>query len=253
VGQGDAAVVELPSAGPTWVVDGGGLGGVDPGERVVVPRLWADKVAHVDAIVMSHPESDHIGGLVAVAQRFAPREFWSSGGRSQSATFARLESVLAEQSIRRRTLARGAVVHAPDPSGEAIVLHPDPPRDELTRNDGSLVLAVRYGASRVLFSGDIEARAEREMGRRGLPLAATIIKVPHHGSRTSSTAAFLDAVRPGVAIAMLGFQNRFGFPSSEVLSRYALRGAEWLGTDVAGEVTVESDGQLETVQTCRER
>ncbi|HYC21864.1 MAG TPA: ComEC/Rec2 family competence protein, partial [Candidatus Bathyarchaeia archaeon] len=95
VGQGDAAIVELPAGGPALVVDGGGLGGsFDPGEQIVARRLWADKVWRLDALALSHPQFDHYGGLTAITERFAPRAFWSTGGRSASAAFAALDSAL---------------------------------------------------------------------------------------------------------------------------------------------------------------
>jgi beta-lactamase superfamily II metal-dependent hydrolase len=103
----------------------------------------------------------------------------------------------------------------------------------------------------VLLTGDIEARAEDALWRRSADLDATVVKVPHHGSRTSSTRRFVAASRPGIAVAMLGANNRFAFPAPEVRARYAGMGAAWRQTDRDGEVVVTSDGQLETVASCR--
>jgi len=131
------------------------------------------------------------------------------------------------------------------------VLHPGATSPDLTTNDASLVLAIRYGASRVVFTGDLEAPAEREMLAAAQRPSATVLKVAHHGSRSSSSEVFLAAARPGLAVAMLGAGNRFGFPSAAVVSRFVARGAAWLDTATNGEVTIDSDGQLERVSTCR--
>jgi competence protein ComEC len=153
--------------------------------------------------------------------------------------------------IARRALAAGDAPIAPGGVWRVAVLHPPAAARGLGENDASLVLLVRYGATRVLFTGDVEAAGEALLGRTAPMLAATVMKVPHHGSRTSSTRALLARVRPGLAVALLGARNRFGFPAHEVRERYGALGAAWRQTDRAGEVVVASDGQLEHVTTCR--
>jgi competence protein ComEC len=252
VGQGDATLVELPRAGGVFVVDGGGLGGAfDTGERVVLPALWARKVATLEAVALSHPQRDHYGGLTAVVRRFHPRELWSNGESSPSGGFRALLQASAEEGARPRILARNDRPISPGVSGSIEARHPPAGRAGWRDNDASLVFSVRYGATQVLLTGDVQARAEREIVAGTKSLGSTIVKVPHHGSRTSSTSLFLDATQPGLAVAMLGARNRFGFPALEVVSRYASRGALFLRTDSSGEVEVESDGQLERVTTCR--
>jgi competence protein ComEC len=253
VGQGDGAILALPRRG-ALVFDGGGLGGsLDTGAEVVLPALEAHGIARVDAVVMSHPERDHIGGLATVVEQMPAAEFWSSGARSASETFARLDRALDERLVSRRVVAAGSRVDLARGTGgvEIEALHPPSGSSRLAPNDRSLVLAIRFGATRILLTGDIEAAAEEQILRSGRDAAATILKVPHHGSRTSSTAPWVAGVRPGLAVAMLGRGNRFGFPAPEVPPRYARRGAAWAGTDELGEVDVESDGQLERVATCR--
>src|SRR5262249_20878620 len=135
--------------------------------------------------------------------------------------------------------------------GQIQVLHP--PRAAASRrgNDASLVLRLGYGATRLLLTGDAEAAAEGAMLRRGDDPGAVLVKVGHHGSRTSSTRPFLLAARPSLAVAMLGERNRFGFPAPEVRARYEALGTAWLETDRDGAVEVASDGQLVQVTTCR--
>lgn len=249
VGQGDAAIV-VASAGHAWVVDGGGLGGTfDPGEGIVVPALAALSIDGLQAIVSSHGDRDHFGGLRAVAQSVSANSFWWNGRASASRGFAALLASLERRGVERRVARDGAQL-ARDPI-EWRALHPPSEAGSLSENDASLVVAARFGATRVLFAGDVEARAERSLWRSGADVSATIVKVPHHGSRTSSTPRWVRSVRPAVAVASLGAFNRFGFPAPSVVARHREAGARWLTTGAQGEITVVSDGQLEQVRTCR--
>jgi competence protein ComEC len=247
VGLGDAAVVELPGA-EVMVIDGGGLGGeaFDVGERIVAPFLWSRKIAHVDYIVLSHPDRDHYGGLAFVAAQFSPREFWSNGASSDSEGFARLERRLRDGGVSRQVLLRGAVRRIG--SVEVHVHSPSSQRDGLRDNDQSLVLSLGFGGTHVLFTGDIEAPGEEDLvASSDGQLASAVLKVPHHGSQTSSSARFLDAVAPQFAIVSAGFENRFGFPHPEVLRRYDARDCTLARTDLDGAVTVRihPDGQID--------
>ncbi|MDG2303936.1 MAG: DNA internalization-related competence protein ComEC/Rec2 [Candidatus Binatia bacterium] len=251
VGQGDALLLEAPG-GDLWVVDAGGLGGdFDTGASVVVPAVAARRGGSLRAVVLSHADRDHYGGLAAVIEALRPGEFLWNDRPSESRSFqALLEAArrggaaqVAASAGKRFWDSRGEV--------ELTVVHPPEASASFGRNDASLVLSARYGATRILFAGDIEARAERSLVRGGADLAATVLKVPHHASRTSSTAAFVRAVRPGLAIASLGTFNRFGFPAPEVSARYHRAGTRWRATGRWGEVVLVSDGQVERVETCR--
>jgi len=250
VGQGDAAVVEA-SSGAAWVIDAGGLGGrFDTGAGVVLPALTVAGVRRVAAVVLSHADRDHYGGMRAVVLGSSPDEFWWNGRGSESSGFRALLAALEERGVTPRApaaprrWAAGAGV-------EWVVLHPRGPAATLSSNDASLVVRMRYGATRVLFPGDVERRGERALLGSGRDLAATVLKVPHHGSRSSSTPAFVNAVRPALAVASAGAFNRFGFPAPEVAGRYRRGGAHFRSTGRWGEVMLTSDGQLERVVTCR--
>jgi competence protein ComEC len=252
VGQGDAILSRLPGRAGAVLVDGGGLGGaVDPGERVVLPALRRAGVHTLDAMAMTHPDFDHYGGLAAVVRAMPVTEFWSSGRSSRNATFAALAQALAERGVRRRATSAGLV--ALSAGGATVrIVHPSSTLHEASDNDASLVLLLTYGTSRVLLTGDLQATGEGALLRASPELAATTVKVPHHGSRTSSTRALVARTQPGLAIAQLGAGNRFHFPAAEVRERWRRGGARWLETARAGEVLLRSDGQLEVVATCRQ-
>jgi competence protein ComEC len=247
VGQGDAAVVEFPGAA-VMVIDGGGTGSgsFDVGERVIAPFLWSRKIAHVDYLVLSHPDSDHYGGLAFVAAQFSPREFWSNGATAETDRFARLEKALLAHRVPRRVLQRGAVRHV---GGVDVLVHSPPSKGLRVRsNDASLVLSLVFGGTRALFPGDIEALGEEAVvASADGQLASAVLKVPHHGSHTSSSARFLDAVGPRYAIVSAGYENRFGFPHPDVLRRYRARNCALARTDRDGAVAVRitADGRID--------
>jgi competence protein ComEC len=251
VGQGDAAIVELPRGG-VLAIDGGGFpGDFDPGERLIAPFLRSRKIRHVEVLALSHPQLDHYGGLAYLAEHFGPREFWSNGSWSEAAGFERLRAVLARHGTRSVVLASGARRRL----GNDVlleVLHPDR-RDDLGVNDASLVLRLTYGETSVLFTGDIEQRAEREMLARGATMRSDVLKVPHHGSATSSTSRWLATVAPTIAVISSGTDNRFGFPAPAVVRRLRTVGASVWNTAESGAVRIVSDGRRVRVETARER
>jgi competence protein ComEC len=252
VGQGDAALVEIGPATFRFLVDGGGLPrGRDPGERVLLPALRRRGIDRLDAGVVSHPEWDHFGGLDAVARAGRAGEFWWAGQRGESAAWRRFAASLEEGSIPLRVARADSAPPLARARGAIEVLHPGPGFAAASANDASLVLRVRYGAASLLFTGDIEARAEAWLLSSGARLAGSILKVPHHGSATSSGAPFVRAVRPVLAVASLGRGNAFRFPADAVRERYRGVGAEWTTTARSGEIAVESDGQLTRARRCR--
>ena len=247
VGQGDAALVDLPD-GEIIVIDGGGLVGspIDVGMRVLAPELRARRRNRVAAVVLTHPHPDHFGGLVTGLDGIEVGELWDSGQGELERTGGGYETLL------ERARSQGVPVLRPDRlcgsrwlGGARIdVLAPCPEANvDRGPNDNSLVLRIGYGARSLLFVGDAELAEEQELLTRTRDmLGADVLKVGHHGSRTSSSARFVDTVRPRHAIISVGSRNRFGHPDPLTLSTLVSAGARVWRTDLDGAITVQTDG-----------
>jgi competence protein ComEC len=232
VGQGDCALLRLPD-GSAVLIDGGGApeGGADPGERDVVPLLRDLGVTRLAAVFASHPHPDHVLGLRAVAEAVAVDLLFTNG----RTPFGDSADALADLPT--------PIVLEPGDGWQRAGVRFDAVggrRAALGENDASLVLRVVHGATVFLFPGDVEEAGEAAaVGAGGL--AATVVKIAHHGSRRSSTGPFVRAVRPRFAVVNYGRANRHGFPHAEALARWRAAGAEVLET-VGGAVRFLSDG-----------
>jgi competence protein ComEC len=251
VGQGDAAVIEAP--GFVAVIDGGGSydESFDTGARVVEPFLRTRGIGHVDLVVLSHPHPDHLNGLLRVLSRFSVGALWTSGDDGHNPRHAELLALARRRGVdlpEPRAIERCGLTL--NPLGPWVGQHIGAPPGTSV-NDASLVVRLGYAGRAVLFPGDLEADGEGELvgnAAAGMSIGADVLKVPHHGSRTSSGTELLDAVRPGLAVISLGRQNRFHFPRPEVLQRYRERNVRVLRTDEAGAITVtiEPGGGIST-------
>jgi competence protein ComEC len=242
VGQGDSALVDLPD-GQAILIDGGGLVGtpLDVGARVVVPVLAARRRSELLAVMLSHPHPDHALGLSAVFAQVHARSFWNTGERAPP-PFTGGVPVHGPRALCGTHRLGGATVD---------VLAPCPSIDpDRSTNDNSFVVRIAYGERAFLFVGDAEREQEGELV--GPRVRADVLKVGHHGSATSSSERFLDAVRPSVAVISCGARNRFGHPNPDTLARLRASGARVLRTDRAGSVTVTTDGRTLKVATALE-
>jgi competence protein ComEC len=266
VGQGDAIVVEAPD-GRVLLVDGGPAGPMrlDIGERVVAPYLWNRGHLRLGASVVTHDDADHAGGMRAVRRLFSVDETWDAetlargprwiGGAMITLVRLREPRQAGGRDPSETTLATnpranvsGALPPAtPRSYGSRRGPGPPPYRSLESRNNEAIVLRIELGLASFLLASDIEAAREQALVASGAPLAATVLKVPHHGSRTSSTAEFLRAVRPTAAVISVGARNPYTHPDAGVLERLAAAGARLYRTDRDGAVIFETDGRELTV------
>jgi len=254
VGQGDAAVVQFPD-GRTLSIDAGGIAGTtfDIGGRVVSPTFWAIGIRRLDYMSISHSDPDHIGGAASVFRDFAPREIW------EGVPVPRNEPTNALRTIASKANARWRNVLMDDrfTFGDVSIFVRHPPRPDWerqkVRNDDSEVLEICYGAVSFVFTGDIGREVERNIRGNFEPAPIRILKVPHHGSGTSSSVEFLQALHPNIASISAGRGHPFGLAVRAVLARYAAIGTTVFRTDQDGAVMVDTDGTTVHVQSYTKR
>lgn len=257
VGQGSAVLLELPG-GRTVLVDGGGFGhpaSLDVGAAVVAPFLWRRKIATVDTLVLTHPNSDHVNGLVYIAENFAVGALWTNGEAGDGQGYRRLIQAASRRGIPAPDF--GTLPRRVEAGGGAVLELLYPPEDFMARrtserfrreaNNNSLVLRACLGETCLLIPGDLHHAAERDLVlRAGGRLASTALLAPHHGSRSSNGAAFTAAVSPREVFISCG--GRPGIPHPEVLARYAAAGARVHRTDRHGAIAFVSDGRTWRVE-----
>ena len=254
VGQGDAAIVQFPN-GRSLSIDSGGLAGTtfDIGGRVVSPTLWALGVRRLDYMSISHGDPDHIGGVPTIFRDFHPLEVWEGVPVPPHEPTRKLRELADSAGAVWRTLRPADLVSF----GEVTlrVHHPSAPdwERQRVRNDDSEVLEITYGGVSFVFTGDIGREVERDIAPAFARAAIRILKVPHHGSATSSSMEFLRALRPDIAVVGAGRGNPYGHPVPAVLSRYRGLGAAIYRTDLDGAVTVETDGNTVRLRTFTNR
>ena len=252
VGQGDATLLQFPD-NSTMLIDGGGYlqdTGRDFGERYLVPALYRLGVNRVDRLVLTHPHPDHLGGLPAVAEQLPVGEFWYGPWQGAvGAEYARLLKALRRHNVPIREL-RGGSSPFHSANCQITVLSPSGQMGQMGQaesgpesgNELSLVLRLDYKRFSALFMADAGHPVEEQMLQQGSALPATLLKVGHHGSRSSTGELFIARVRPQLAVISVGADNRFGLPSDLVVSRLDRSGVRILRTDLDGTLAVESDG-----------
>jgi beta-lactamase superfamily II metal-dependent hydrolase len=258
VGQGDAALVISP-AGKTVLIDGG------PPEAgaALARRLRTLVKGPLDLVILTHPHLDHLGGLPAAVRAVGARRYMDPGFDHPSRAYRNLLELMGDE-------VGQVLTPEPDPRrpealvqvglGEGVSLSilwprvPQVPFLKRTRSDAnsnSIIVRLTYGSTAMLLMGDAEQDTEERLLEDGRELSAALLKVAHHGGAYSSSAPFLQAVRPRYAVISCGKGNDYGHPSAKTLARLRAVGAQVLRTDRQGEVTAVSDGTRLTVSASR--
>ncbi|MCP4500820.1 MAG: DNA internalization-related competence protein ComEC/Rec2 [Deltaproteobacteria bacterium] len=244
VGQGDGAVMELPD-GTVFVVDGGGVWDehLQPGTDVMLPFLRRRGIEKIDVMVLSHPHPDHLLGLLDILEIIEVKELWHSGYHADDRLMYRLLKSAKAHRVKVRA-AKSLYGKHDFGAVQVQVLTPHPEDDtslfeELSVNDNSLTLRFVHRKTSALWPGDLEFWGEHYLLRdHRNAVASTVLKAPHHGSKTSSTAAFVKAVSPEIVVFPTGLHNQWGFPHPSVVERYRSTKATLLDTALHGEITL---------------
>jgi competence protein ComEC len=269
VGQGDSALITFPN-GETMLVDGGGKVNFNKiylnnetedepelfepdtqtvGEAVVSQFLWEKGYSKIDYILATHADADHIQGLADVAKNFHLRAAMFGRTPIQDADFAELYVILKKRGIELVTLSRGDVLSFGNVKIEMLYPKEDDSSEALSDNNHSIVLRLIYGERKFLLTGDVEKEAERELLNTPEFLQADVVKVAHHGSRTSSTQDFINALQAKVAVISVGKESPFGHPHAEVVERWRDSGAKILTTGENGTISISTDGKDLQIKT----
>lgn len=251
VGQGNCALVELPE-GHCILIDGGGFYDnriFNVGSAIVAPLLWRKKIAKIDTIILTHSDSDHLNGLLFIAENFSVDTLWTNHDESDSESYGKLMQIAREKNIRVPALNEILGRHHIN-NVHIDVLYPPADFKQMStinkwRNDNnnSLVTRIAFGSRSFVFPGDIMSDAEKELvAMHGENLSADVLMAPHHGSRTSTTSLFLDHVKPEYFVISAGWKNRFRYPHKAVVQRCEKRQCRILRTDIHGAIEIITDG-----------
>ena len=240
VGQADAALLQYK--GQNMLIDTGDVDG-----RPALVKMLKDRGVHtLDAVLISHPHGDHLGGMAALFSQFPIRQVYDNGQEAYTAMYKNYVKNIADRKIPYKALKRGdtvifaddVVLHVLWPSTDGVL-----PENGRTNNQ-SVVCKIIFGTFSVLFTGDAQREAEEQVLRsaRKKDLKATIIKVGHHGSKTSSSPAFIEAVKPKGAVISCGAGNSYGFPHKDVIKTLKSQKSDVYRTDRDGAVSIVSNG-----------
>ena len=251
VGQGNSALIQTPE-GKTILVDGGGFSDAssfDTGKFIVAPFLWQKGIWSLDYVILTHPESDHLNGLIFILANFAVQTLIKNHDGKNSESYVNLMRLCKKVNIR---------IWTPSTRADQLNLGPiklifyESPNEKFSYgyNNNSLVFKLIYNKFSMLFPGDILNNREKNLSNNtDINLDSNILLSPHHGSTTSSTKVFLDKIKPGIVIISCGRHNRYGFPHDKVLKRYKKFGIQIFRTDTDGAIFISSDGKHFSTKT----
>ncbi len=238
VDQGDAILCQLPGPYNVLIDAGKGSRRKGSGKYNILPYLKYRGINRLHQVVITHPDLDHYGGLLYLLPRVSVERIYHNSKNAKSKSWKELQEMSHNMNIPFKPSFCGDTLYYSKPIS-MIVLSPCSPNQFSDRNEGSLVIQLNLHTSKILFTGDIEQQAERWLSRN-VPVKSDIIKLAHHGSRTSSSLEFLQAVKANTAIISAGRQNRYGMPHQEILSRLEHMGIHYFNTQQTGAIIYNS-------------
>ncbi len=240
VGQGDAIFIETPS-GAEFLVDGG------PGDALLseLSHVMPFFDRTIDGIMVTNPDLDHYSGFLGLLSRYDVGLIVEAGTHSDTTTYSALLNMIEEKSIQKVIAKRGERIVLDPENGVYIeILFPDRDVSNLSTNDGSIIAKLVYGKTSMMLQGDSPQKIEQYLLTLGeKALDADVLKLGHHGSKTSTLLEYVKAVSPMYAVASLGRDNRYGHPHQETIDTLALADVPFLRTDLEGRITFMSDGK----------
>jgi len=243
VGQGDAIHVKTPQNRHILIDAGRWTPGSDSGERIIIPYLKEMGVHSLDAIILSHPHADHIGGMISVIENMDIKAVYQSDFEYDSILYKTVQRRLKQEKIPVFYPAAGDEINV-DPTIRIFVIGPSSGTSHSNPNNNSLAFKLVYNDISFLFTGDAEEEQERELVHRyGTFLKSDVYKVAHHVSNTSTSKPLIEAVQPAISVGSLAFRNKFRHPGRETVARLHDVGAEPLYTSLHGAVVLQTDGK----------
>lgn len=262
VGQGDSALITMPT-GETLLIDGGGRPNFNKlyvrrdgeesepfepdvqniGETVVSKFLWEKGYDRVNYLLATHADTDHMQGLTDVAGNFRITSALVARTPLKDEDFADFYDVLVKKGIPLIKVAQGEVLNFGDVKIEILYPPPNDSADAVSDNNSSIVLRISYGTVRILMTGDVEKSGERELLQTPGLLRADVVKVAHHGSKTSSSEDFVNAAKPKLAVISVGTDSPYGHPKPEIVARWKNSEAKVMTTGENGTVSISTDGK----------
>ena len=248
VGQGDAIFIQFPKGG-NLLIDGGKIGG---GRKKLKPYLWKKGIQKIDVLLLTHPDADHVGGLIPILKGFRVGMVLDPGLVHTSSLYQEFLELIDKKNVPYELIGQGDKIRG-FYRMTIQALHPSLPlltgRGHL--NNNSVVLLVEYGKVRFLFTADISEEGEKRIMERNNELEAHVLKVPHHGGRSSACRSFIELVNPEIAVICCGKNNPYGHPHPETLKLYENFETRIYRTDRNGTVAIRTDGEDIRIQTER--
>ncbi|HAI73907.1 MAG TPA: hypothetical protein DCS28_00100 [Candidatus Moranbacteria bacterium] len=232
VGQGDAILISRDSQ--QILIDGGQSGQKLMEKLGEYVPFWDREI---EVIISTHPDADHIGGLIDTLKNYTINQLIESGAKNQSQVFGAYEKIIKEKEIEKQIASRGMKIKIFD-GAELEIFHPKISMENISEkdtNEASVVAKLSFGENSFLFTGDLPANIENQLMNDNLPLSANVLKVSHHGSKSATNTQFLDYIHPQEAIISVGKNNRYGHPATETLQRLQGENIKILRTDESGD------------------